>query len=135
MKQSMPKTQLHMEITSLEQLADVIECLQGHLGQWNVAEEKQIDLKLCIMEAVQNALLYGGDESTLPTVQVRWSCDAEGFCFTVEDNGSGIPQHLRSESYEEGLRESGRGLLLMRSILDELRFNEKGNAVTGILRW
>lgn len=128
-------TQLHMELTALEQLAEVTECLQQHLIQWNVTEEKQVDLKLCVMEAVQNALLYSGTETSKPVVQVMWTCDADGFSFTVEDNGPGIPVEQQTDEYHETLKESGRGLLLMRVILDEVRFNEKGNAITGILRW
>ena len=135
MQQTMQTTQLHMELTTLEQLTDVIVCLQEQLEQWNIAEEKQIDLKLCIMEAVQNALLHGGSETVLPKAQVMWQCDAEQFCFTVEDNGAGIPLDVRENEYTETLKESGRGLLLMHAILDEVTFNEMGNAITGILRW
>ena len=135
MQQTMQTTQLHMELTTLEQLADVIVCLQEQLEQWDIAEEKQIDLKLCIMEAVQNALLHGGSETVLPKAQVMWKCDAKQFCFTVEDNGAGIPLDVRENEYTETLKESGRGLLLMHAILDEVTFNEMGNAITGILKW
>ena len=135
MQQIMQTTQLHMELTTLEQLADVLMCLREQLQQWNVAEEKQVDLKLCVMEAVQNALLHGGSETVLPKAQIIWQCNAEQFCFTVEDNGAGIPLELRNREYQETLMESGRGLLLMHAILDEVKFNEAGNAITGILRW
>ena len=135
MQQNLPTTQLHMELTTLDQLADVLVCLQGDLQQWNVTEEKQVDLKLCVMEAVQNALLHGGSATVLPTAQIMWQCDAEKFCFTVEDNGTGIHRELRDKEYQETLMESGRGLLLMHVILDEVIFNETGNAITGILRW
>ena len=135
MQQTMQTTQLHMELTTLEQLADVIVCLQEQLKQWNISEEKQVDIKLCSMEAVQKALLYGGSEMVLPKARVMWKCDAEQFCFTVEDNGAGIPLDIRENEYTETLKESGRGLLLMHVILDEVSFNETGNAITGILRW
>ena len=135
MQQNMQTTQLHMEITTLEQLADVLTCLREDLQQWEVTEEKQVDLKLCIMEAVQNALLHGGIAYAVPKVQIFWKCDAKEFRFTVEDNGPGVSQDMRDSVYQETLKESGRGLLLMRTILDEVNFNERGNAITGILRW
>ena len=135
MQQTMQTTQLHMELTTLDELADVIVCLQDHLRQWNIAEETQMDLKLCVMEAVQNALLHGGSETILPKAQLMWQCDAEQFCFSVEDNGAGIPQDIRDRDYQETLMESGRGLLLMHAILDEVKFNEAGNVITGILKW
>lgn len=135
MQQNMQTTQLHMEITTLEQLADVLACLREDLQQWGVTEEKQVDLKLCIMEAVQNALLHGGTAYAVTKVQIFWKCDAKEFRFTVEDNGPGVSQDMRDSVYQETLKESGRGLLLMRTILDEVNFNERGNAITGILRW
>lgn len=135
MQHDMRVTQLHMEITALDQLADVIACLQEQLQQWNITEEKQVDLKLCIIEAVQNALLHGGSETVLPKAQIMWRCTAEAFSFTVADNGPGVPEYIRNGAYEETLKESGRGLLLMRSILDELYFNERGNTLTGTLKW
>ena len=135
MQHTMQTTQLHMELTTLDELADVIVCLQEHLRQWNIAEETQMDLKLCVMEAVQNALLHGGSETILPKAQLMWQCDAEQFCFSVEDNGAGIPQDIRDRDYQETLMESGRGLLLMHAILDEVKFNEAGNVITGILKW
>ena len=135
MQQNMQTTQLHMEITTLEQLADVLACLREDLQQWGVTEEKQVDLKLCIMEAVQNALLHGGTAYAVPKVQIFWKCDSKEFRFTVEDNGPGVSQDMRDSVYQETLKESGRGLLLMRVILDEVYFNEQGNAITGILRW
>ena len=135
MQHTMQTTQLHMELTTLDELADVIVCLQDHLRQWNIAEETQMDLKLCVMEAVQNALLHGGSETILPKAQLMWQCDAEQFCFSVEDNGAGIPQDIRDRDYQETLMESGRGLLLMHAILDEVKFNEAGNVITGILKW
>ena len=135
MQHTMQTTQLHIELTTLDELADVIVCLQEHLRQWNIAEETQMDLKLCVMEAVQNALLHGGSETVLPKAQLMWQCDAEQFCFSVEDNGAGIPQDIRDRDYQETLMESGRGLLLMHAILDEVKFNEAGNVITGILKW
>lgn len=135
MPHTMPTTQLHMELTALHQLADVTACLEAQLQQWHVSEERQVDLKLCVMEAIQNALLYGGNDAEPAKAIVMWQCDAETFRFTVTDNGAGIAQELRDDTYQETLKEGGRGLLLMRVILDEVYFNEQGNSITGILRW
>ncbi len=135
MQDMKPTTQLHMELTALEQLADVIASLDQQLQQRHVSEEKRVDLKLCVMEAVQNALLHGGTEHTMPKAQIVWHCSDESFCFTVTDNGSGVSPEVRDSVYQETLKENGRGLLLLRTILDEVYFNEQGNAITGVLHW
>lgn len=129
--------QIHMEISTMDQLADVTACLLEQLRLWQVEEEKQMDIRLCIMEAVQNALLYSCKPDTeIAHVQVSWQCSQRGFSFTVEDDGPGVPIGLRSQDWDHvSLEEHGRGLLLMQAILDEVCFNERGNRVTGRIRW
>lgn len=126
-----------MEVSTLEQVTDVTDCLNHQLKQWQVDEEKQMDIRLCIMEALQNALLHGfSDEQKLVSVQVSWQCNQQEFRFTVEDDGPGVPIDLRNPEWDNAsLEEHGRGLLLMQAILDEVCFNEKGNRVTGKMRW
>ena len=133
----MQQMQVHITISALEQLHDVTALLQEQLCQWPVSAEKQLDIRLCLMEAVQNSLLYGmSEDGSAAEVQIDWQCDAQGFVFSVEDHGSGVPMALRNCSWEGlPLEEHGRGILLMRTVLDELTFNEKGNRLTGRMRW
>lgn len=129
--------QVQMQISTLEQVAEVTARLQQSLRQWQVSEETQMDIRLCVMEAVQNGLLYGCP-ADLPeaSVQICWQCSDHGFCFTVTDAGTGVPEQLRTQSDDSpSLEEHGRGLLLMQAILDEVCFNDTGNRVTGKLRW
>lgn len=129
--------QVHITISALEQLNDVTDRLQQQLNQWQVSREKQMDLRLCLMEAVQNSLLYGTPENGQSgEVKISWNCDHEGFIFSVEDNGPGVPEELRNRSWDIlSMEEHGRGILLMQTILDELTFNEKGNRLTGRMCW
>lgn len=131
------QTQIQMNISTLEQLAEVTACLQRQLQQWNISAETQMDIRLCVMEAVQNGLLYGCPaDNPDASVQISWQCTSEGFCFTVTEEGPGVPEQLRKQDGDIlSLEEHGRGLLLMRTILDEVRFNQKGNSITGKLHW
>ena len=56
--------------------------------------------------------------------------------FTVRDEGPGFDVHSLPEPGQPGSLEPqcGRGLVLMRTFMDELRFNERGNEVTMIKR-
>lgn len=131
------QTQVQMNISTLEQVVEVTTCLQQQLQQWNVSDETQMDIRLCVMEAVQNGLLYGcpADQPNA-SVQISWQCTSQGFCFTVTDEGPGVPEQLRNQDSDIlSLEEHGRGLLLMQAILDEVCFNETGNSITGKLHW
>ena len=133
----MPMVEVGITISTLEQLNEVTVQLLDDLKQWNVPAEKQIELRLCFMEAVQNGLLYGGSLDGKPAeVQVSWYYDDDCFEYTVEDNGSGVPLELRNRNWEDCLlEEHGRGILLMQTILDEVTFNERGNRITGRMCW
>ena len=131
------REQVQWMISDLLQLSEVTDTLQRQLQRWDVSPEKQMDIRLCLMEAVQNAFLYGCAElDSLPKVTISWNCTEEGFEFSVEDPGPGIPDFIRNGNWENcGLEEHGRGILLMQTILDEVVFNENGNRITGRIRW
>jgi serine/threonine-protein kinase RsbW len=53
------------------------------------------------------------------------------FCFTVKDNGRGfdfdnLPDPTSPENIE---KENGRGIFLMRSLADEIEFDDHGRVV------
>src|SRR5262245_31017100 len=69
-------------------------------------------------------------------VAVRATDTQEGSTYVVRDEGPGfdpskLPDPLDPENME---KVSGRGLLLIRTFMDEVRFNDKGNEITMIKR-
>jgi serine/threonine-protein kinase RsbW len=89
-------------------------------------------VRLALDEALANAIQHGHGGDLTKAVQVRWRVSRRGVLLRVRDQGPGfdpsqIPDPLAPEALE---RESGRGLLLMRSSLTWVRYNRRGNAVT-----
>ncbi|MCC7086162.1 MAG: ATP-binding protein [Pirellulales bacterium] len=69
-------------------------------------------------------------------IHVRVSVSSDAAQFSISDEGPGfnladVPDCTEPENLE---RECGRGLLLMRTFMDEVRFSPKGNEVTLIKR-
>lgn len=69
-------------------------------------------------------------------IQVRANISPTEAVFVIRDDGPGFDANrildpALGESYRTG---AGRGLDLMRTIMDEVRFNEKGNEVTLVKR-
>jgi anti-sigma regulatory factor (Ser/Thr protein kinase) len=69
-------------------------------------------------------------------VHVRAADTPEGSTYVIRDEGPGfdpakLPDPLDPENLE---KVSGRGLLLIRTFMDEVRFNDKGNEITMVKR-
>jgi serine/threonine-protein kinase RsbW len=89
-------------------------------------------MRLCLEEALVNAVRHGNKEDPSKRVAVRYRVTQDGAVVEVEDEGPGfdpdaVPDPLAPENLE---KPSGRGLLLMRHYLTSVDFNRKGNCVT-----
>lgn len=95
-----------------------------------------LNFRVGLMEALANAMLYGNGRD--PGKRVRLEITARECSITacITDEGPGfnpeaVPDPTRPSHLE---REGGRGLFLMRKLMDEVHYNERGNRVTMILR-
>ena len=96
----------------------------------------RFNLRVALGEALANAILYGtrSDPSRLVAVRVRFGRTA--IEMEVNDDGEGFdpgtvpdpttPAHIS--------KASGRGIFLIRKLVDEVYFNEKGNTICMTLR-
>jgi serine/threonine-protein kinase RsbW len=87
---------------------------------------------IAVTEAVNNAIIHGNqlNENALISIQVLKK-DTD-ICFVVSDNGAGfdynnLPDPTAPENIE---KENGRGVFLMKSLADEVAFNDSGNEVS-----
>jgi serine/threonine-protein kinase RsbW len=88
-------------------------------------------IRLALEEAVTNAFEHGHEHLSGATVRVDFSVDAGAVDVAVEDKGPGFnPNALPDPTAEENIaKPSGRGVMLMRAYMTEVRFNPSGNRV------
>ena len=99
----------------------------------SLGQEIEPKLRAGLTEALTNAMMYGNDHD----IEERSRVVMGRIMFRrVRDQGSGFdPRSVPDPTLPENLTRSyGRGLFLMRELLDELWFNDCGNEVTLILR-
>jgi serine/threonine-protein kinase RsbW len=123
------------ERVTFRRSADVEAVLDAVVEKLRVAgysRQEQFGVRLALEEAIVNALKHGhrGDQSK--QVKVRYRVEAERVTVEVEDEGPGfrpeqVPDPLAPENCQ---RDCGRGLLLMRSYMTSVRYNERGTCVT-----
>ena len=85
--------------------------------------EKEFDIKLSLNELLSNSVKYSGSLQTVLEYCIR----EESFCCRITDNGSGF--RAEEISCADLCGESGRGVHLVRSVTEELTYNEAGNSV------
>jgi serine/threonine-protein kinase RsbW len=98
---------------------------------YNVAEDKIFDIRLCVEEAVRNAMVHGNGSRRRLKVEVRWRVEDGCLLIEVEDEGNGF-DHLRladPTSGENVERNCGRGVYLIKKLMDKVEFNAKGNVI------
>jgi serine/threonine-protein kinase RsbW len=120
---------------ALRRPAEVVAVLDAVLETLRAAgysHKEQFGVRLALEEAVVNALKHGHRGDLSKQVQVRYRVEAARVTVEVEDEGPGfrpedVPDPLAPENCE---RDCGRGLLLMRSYMTSVRYNERGTCVT-----
>lgn len=97
----------------------------------------RLSLNFCVgvTEALANAVLYGNAADPDKTVRVEVSLDATRVTLRVEDQGAGFdPADVPDPTLPDNLEEAGgRGLFLIRNLMDEVEYNDRGNAVRMVL--
>jgi len=97
----------------------------------------RLNLRVGLTEALANAVVRGNGKDPAKRVRVEVHLGYRGITARVTDEGLGFdPDEVPDPTQGERLHAPhGRGLFLMRRLLDEVSFNERGNSVTLKLRY
>lgn len=109
----------------------ILDELLFELGQRKWAEEDTFGIHLAVEEALMNAIKHGNQRDPRKHVSVDYRLSNDLLRVLVEDEGPGFdPNAVPDPTLEENLElPSGRGLMLMRTFMSRVEFNEKGNRV------
>lgn len=100
------------------------------------AHRLRLNFRVGLTEALANAMLYGNAHDPSKRVRVEVTLTRDAIRARVTDQGGGFdPRSIPDPTCPENLVKSGgRGLFLMRQLLDEVMYNDRGNQVTLVLR-
>ena len=127
-------TRIPSEVSLIEEAVELIvrHCLAGTLTSTRL----RFNLSVALAESLANAIICGNEEDPSRWVEVRAELRPETIAVHVTDQGCGFdPATVRDPTTPDDLEEPcGRGLFLIRSLVDEVRFNPKGNSICLTLR-
>jgi len=125
---------LPSDVGCIEEAVELVtrHCLAGH----STTQTMRFRLRVVLSEALSNAIVRGNAEDRSKWVHVEAELVPESIRVSVTDEGPGfdpgsIPEPIRPEQLDES---GGRGLFLIRKLVDSVQFNEQGNSICMILR-
>jgi serine/threonine-protein kinase RsbW len=116
---------LSSEVTAISPFVDKLMLLLKNCG---CVPEGVSDVEIALREALANAIIHGNHEDLRKHVYVTCRCEPDTVSIAVKDEGNGFdinnvpdptaPQNLGSVH--------GRGIHMMKALMDEVRFEEGG---------
>jgi len=113
-------------------IASVADAVADKLRGLSLAEEKQLEIGLALQEALANAVVHGCNNDSSKTVTCSvMSDDNERVFIAVSDPGPGFnPGSLADPIMQENLQaDHGRGIYLIRQLMDEVKFERGGQEI------
>lgn len=95
----------------------------------------RLNFRVGVAEALANAMMYGNSRDPSKHVKLEAWCASDRVRIRITDQGSGFdPSSLPDPTLPQNRsRSRGRGVFLIRELMDEVAFNEQGNSVDMIL--
>jgi serine/threonine-protein kinase RsbW len=130
---SVPFVELRQSFPSkVTDISPFVEQLMLFLLHFRIADGSESDIEMALREALANAVIHGNGEDSCKSVHVTCRCYMDGeVSITVQDGGRGFDS---SGLLDPTLRENllfthGRGIYLMKTLMDEVSFEEGGSVV------
>jgi anti-sigma regulatory factor (Ser/Thr protein kinase) len=123
--------------SDLGMVGDAVELVASHLPPGTLSPRRiSFNLRTALAEALGNAIRYGNGENPARMVRVRVELAHDVVRIHVSDDGAGFdPSRLPDPTHPDNVaREYGRGLFVIRHLVDDVAFNEKGNGICLTLR-
>jgi len=136
---------IRSELSYLSQANDMLADLFAHTP----LTDRQIkDLKQAVMEMGGNAIEWGHRKNAELVLRITYRINPDSITLIIQDQGPGFnPRNLPHAASDEdpighidlrnelGIREGGFGIMLARGLVDDFRYNQRGNEVTILKRF
>lgn len=129
------REKIEFEVPSYVSLMhDILNYLMKRVEKSGVVNPETSNLFVALDEAFVNAVKHGNKYNAEKLVRITAEVSKEEARFTIEDQGDGfdvnsIPDPRNPENL---FKTSGRGVLFIHNIMDEVTYNDRGNRLTMI---
>ena len=122
--------------SAISLMSIVLDYLMKRVEKLGVIKPERSNLFVALDEAFVNAVKHGNKFDAAKLVRIAAEVSKQEARFTVEDEGDGfdvasIPDPLDPQNL---FKTSGRGVLFIYNIMDEVAYNDRGNRLTMVKR-
>jgi len=135
----LPYVREHIEFelpSDISLMNGVLHYLIERVAALGVIKPDTSNLFIALDEAFVNAVKHGNRSDHHKLVRITADLSAKEARFTVEDEGEGFNLREIPDPTDPAnlFKTSGRGVLLIYNIMDEVEYNERGNRLTMVKR-
>lgn len=112
-------------------ISPFVDQLMHFIARFRIPDGSELNIETALHEALANAIVHGNQEDPGKLVCVTCRCTTDGeVSLTVQDEGQGFDTAalLDPTTAENRLLPHGRGIYLMKTLMDDVCF-ERGGAV------
>ena len=109
-----------------------VDGVMSFISRFRVADDGNFEIELALREALVNSIVHGNEEDPQKGVYVKCRCTTDGeISITIEDEGKGfnsdaVPNPVSPDNL---LLTHGRGTYLIRTLMDEVTYEQGGSVI------
>jgi len=121
----------YKEKLSLENISKFTKNILEKIKPLNLSKDAIFDLRLCIEEALINAVKHGNKMNKNKSISMKVVFDKNSLCFEIKDEGEGFDQNEVGVPTEgDNIHKlSERGVFLIKKFMDEVEYLDGGNRI------
>ena len=131
------REKIDLELPSdLTLMNSVLDYLLDRVAKLGMIEVEQSNLYIALDEAFVNAVKHGNRQNPEKLLRVTAELSPGEAIFTVEDEGDGFDVREIPDPCDPAnlFKSSGRGVLLIYNIMDEVEYSDRGNKLKMVAR-
>ena len=126
------KTKITVKIPSeTRYIKEISSDILTYLGPYDVGSDTLFYIRLCVEEALRNAMVHGNNSDERLFINVSYWVKGADFNIEIKDEGNGFNHKLIPDPTTDNniMKTSGRGVYLIKNLMDSVEFNKFGNKI------